>query len=403
MNWSRTRAQILHWLLSDDYRPEYLFALLTPNAHPALMVARRNELILTRVRTLAAVFGVLTVAWIPIDLVMLPWHTAALMALTRLAAGGAFAYVARATHRTASLLRVYGSLAQMYAVPTAFYFISLLLLRQTGLGPLAHVALSVYGILPIIAMAGLGVFPLTIVETAVFAAPIVLGELFALNLHLATFLPGGAVDLIWLLCLMAGIALIVAVSQLGFAMALLGQTLHDPLTGCYTRGSIAEMLELHFRVSARYRSPLAVAFVDLDHFKSVNDTYGHEAGDRVLTEAAGRIRAMLRGADCVGRWGGEEFVVVFPGKTADAALRCLERIRSSGLGRRPSGAAITASVGVAERLVDDCAAWASLVSIADQRMYAAKSAGRDCIMGPERIFALRPSDVEVGTRSCVLG
>ena len=387
--WSSARAQFLHSLLSDDYRPEHLSCLLWPRAHPPLMAERRNALILSRVRALSLVFAVLTLLWITIDAVTLPARTAALLALARVAASGAFFLLAGATRRVSSLRRVYGTLMAFYAVPTLFYFASLLLLHQAGMSRTAEVALHAYGVLPVVAMAGLGVFPLTIVETAIFAAPIVIGELLALRFHLGAFLPGGAADALWLLVLMAGIALVVAVSQLGFALALVGQSLQDRLTGCYSRASITELLELHFNVSARFGSPLAVAFVDLDEFKAINDQHGHDAGDRVLAEAASRIRAVLRGADCVGRWGGEEFLVVLPGKTAAAAMQCMETIRSRGLGLRPAGQALTGSVGVAERITDGCSAWPSLVRIADQRMYAAKGAGRNCIVGPLRE---RPSE-----------
>ena len=383
LSWSLTRAKFLHGLLSDDFRPEHLACLLSPRGHPPLMAGRRNELILTRVRALALIFAVLTLLWIPLDAVLLPARTAQVLALARIAASIAFGVLAGATRRASSLPRVYASLIVFYAVPTVFYFASLALLRQAGLGIAAHVALHAYGVLPVVAMAGLGVFPLTILETSVLAAPIVLGELLALRFHLGAFLPGGAADAVWLLVLMAGIALTVAVSQLGFALALVAQSLQDPLTGSYSRASITELLDLHFKVSARYGSPLAVAFVDLDEFKMVNDQYGHEAGDRVLAEAAGSIRAQLRGADCVGRWGGEEFVVVLPGKSAAVATQCMEALRARGLGRRPNGQATTGSIGVAERTADGCAGWTSLVRIADQRMYAAKSAGRNCIVGPQ--------------------
>ena len=380
---SLVRAQLLHWLLSDDYRPEYLSYLLAPRAYPSLMAGRRNQLILTRVRALSLLFAALTLLWIPLDLVALPARTAGFLALARACASAAFVLLAASTRREPSLPRVYASLAVFYAIPTLFYFVSLALLRPVGPGStLAGIALHAYGILPVVAMAGLGVFPLTILETSIFAAPILLGEWFALHLHWGTFLPGGAADALWLLILMAGVALVVAVSQLGFALALVGQSLHDPLTGCYSRTSIEELLELHFQVSARFGSPLAVAFIDLDAFKSINDEYGHEAGDRVLAEAARGIRAMLHAADCVGRWGGEEFVVVFPGKPAAAALQCLRMMRARGLGQRPGGGPVTGTVGVAERMADACPAWEALVRIADQRMYVGKSAGRNCIVGP---------------------
>ena len=383
-NWSVPKAKLLHWLISDEYRAEHLKSVFWPPAHSVLMSTRRCELILTRVRLLSVAFAVLTLIWIPVDAATLPAHVAGVLAVGRILASLALACLAVITRRPASLLRIYGSLVALYAVPTAFFFGSLLLFRQPGLGTVARIALDIYGVLPVVAMAGLGVFPLTVVETAAFSTPIVIGEIIAYRVHLGAFLPGGMIDAVWLLCLMAGIAIVVGASQLAFAVALVGRSLQDSLTGCYSRSSIAELLEMHFSASERNRAPLSVAFLDLDHFKAVNDKFGHEAGDGVLMNAARKIRATLRGFECIGRWGGEEFVIVFPGKTALEAIACIEALRMSGLGFLPDGRAITVSVGVTERIADKCAAAMSLVRLSDQRMYAAKEAGRDRVIGPEQ-------------------
>ena len=383
MSRSPAIARLVSWFLPEEYRAERLCSLFWPRVHPPLIATRRNELIASRVRALAVIFGILTLLWIPIDLLTLPLRTAALLTVGRLAAGGAFAYLASLTRRPPSAGRIYRSLVVLYAVPTVFYFASLMLLRQPGLGPYARTALEAYWALPIVAMAGLGIFPLTVLETVLFSVPIVVGEIMALSLHLGVFFPGGIVDAAWMMFLMAGIAIFVGISQLNFTIALVGQSLRDPLTGCYSRGSVSEMLDLHFKVCARVDSPLAVAFLDLDRFKAINDTFGHDAGDRVLVAAARAIQAALRGTQCVGRWGGEEFIVIFPGETAAEAIDSIERLRRAGLGQSPDGRPVTVSVGVAERITDRCGAWPSLVRVADQRMYAAKSAGRDCLAGPE--------------------
>lgn len=402
LNWARTKVQFLHWILpDDDYRPEQLGCVFWPRAHSPLMAARRSDLILARVRALAAIFAILTLAWIPIDFVMLPARTAGVLAILRIVASAAFVSLAveAETSRSPLLRRIYTNLVLLYAVPTTLYFGSLLLLQQPGLGTIARIALDAYGVLPVVAMAGLGVFPLTIIETSVFSVPIVIGEVIAFRLHLGAFMPGGIADAVWLLFLMAGIALVVGASQLSFAVALVARSLQDPLTACFTRGSIAELINLHFNVSSRVNSPLAVAFFDLDNFKAINDKFGHDAGDQVLAAAARSIRAELRGSECVGRWGGEEFVVVFPGKTVNQVIQTIERIRSVGLGRQPSGEPITASVGIAERIADECPIWPSLVRIADQRMYAAKRAGRNRVVGPERDRPMRPT----GTTASLVG
>lgn len=382
MNDSRPKLSILTWLLSNEYRPHALLQLLWPRTHPPLIAARRNSMVLSRVRALAGVFAILTTLWIPIDLLTLPAHVASVLMVMRIAASGALFYLMALTRRRASLWRLYRSLALLYFIPTVFYFTSLMLLRSPGLGPYAHIALEVYWVLPVVAMAGLGIFPLTIAESAAFSIPIIVGELIALYAHLGVFFPGGIIDATWLMILMGGIAVFVGMSQLSFAIVLVGQSVNDVLTGCYTRRSVSELLDLHFRVSSRVGYPLAVAFLDLDHFKNINDQFGHEVGDHVLASAAQGIQAALHGTECAGRWGGEEFVIVFPGKSAPEAIGSIQQIRSTGLARCPGPRAVTVSVGVAERTVDHCADWSSLVRTADERMYAAKKAGRDRVCGP---------------------
>lgn len=379
---SRVGGHLLNWLLSGEYRPGRLRQLLWPLAYPPLIAIRRNALILSRIRALASVFGVLTVLWIPLDLLTLPAHVAGILAIMRIGACAAFFYLVAMSRRRPTLWLAYRGLVVLYAIPTVFYFASLMLLRTPGLGPYARMALQVYWALPVVAMAGIGIFPLTMVESAAFCLPIIIGEVVALDAHLGVFFPGGVIDAAWMMILMSGIAVFVAISQLSFAMVLVGQSINDALTACYSRGSVSELLDLHFKVSARLGSPLAVAFLDLDHFKEVNDRFGHEVGDQVLVAAAQSIRAALRGAECAGRWGGEEFLVIFPDKSATEAIHSIQQIRSTGLGRRPEGRVVTVSVGVAERIADHCGDWRALVRIADQRMYDVKRAGRNRVHGP---------------------
>lgn len=379
----RFGRHFLERLLSDELRRAQLRCLLFPRAHPRLVGIRRNALILSRIHAVAAAFGILTLAWLPIDLIALPMRDGAIFSVLRVAASAGFAFLVLFTRRRQSLGRVYLSLVLLYAIPTVFYFTSLLLLRHSGLGLYARTALEAYWALPAVAMAGLGIFPLTLVESIAFSLPVITGEALAFALHLGVFFPGGIIDALWMMFLMGGIAAVVGLSQLSFSLALVSQSLRDGLTGCYARASISELIELNFKDSLRTGSPCAVAFLDLDRFKEINDLHGHEAGDQVLIEAVRRIGSTLRATDCLGRWGGEEFVVVLPGSTGAEAVQTIQRIRAQGLGRRPGGKAVTVSAGVSERIADQCDDWLSLVRIADQRMYAVKSAGRDRVCGPE--------------------
>jgi diguanylate cyclase (GGDEF) domain len=123
-----------------------------------------------------------------------------------------------------------------------------------------------------------------------------------------------------------------------------------------------------------------VAFIDLDDFKQVNDAHGHEAGDQVLTAAAEQVRASLRTGDMLARWGGEEFILIFPNTFSKDAVQALERLREAGFGLRPEGTPVTASIGLAERIQDKPADYKKLVEIADRRMYLAKQGGKNRVV-----------------------
>ena len=172
--------------------------------------------------------------------------------------------------------------------------------------------------------------------------------------------------------------------------ARLSQRLHemsnrDGLTRQLNHRAIYERLTEELERARRYRYPLSVILCDMDHFKEVNDTYGHLAGDAVLREGAEVLRSSLRTGDLLGRYGGEEFLAVLPQIELDAARAAAERLRLGLEGlpvKLPSGseARITASFGVAS--LDELGASATsdlLVSLADRRLYDAKAAGRNCV------------------------
>ncbi|HEV8581629.1 MAG TPA: diguanylate cyclase [Thermoanaerobaculia bacterium] len=168
----------------------------------------------------------------------------------------------------------------------------------------------------------------------------------------------------------------------------LSQRLHelstlDGLTRQLNHRVIYERLTEELERARRYRYPLSVVLCDLDHFKDVNDTHGHLAGDAVLREGAAVLRRCLRGTDLLGRYGGEEFLAVLPQVDLNAACVAAERLRQGLEGhavRLPGGAEIwiTASFGVASRdELTDPRSGDLLVSLADRRLYEAKAAGRN--------------------------
>jgi two-component system, cell cycle response regulator len=157
------------------------------------------------------------------------------------------------------------------------------------------------------------------------------------------------------------------------------QLFEDPLTRLYNRRFLFSQLEALASGARRHGRPLAVAMVDLDGFKAVNDTHGHEAGDEVLIAAAEALQRALRAEDVLGRLGGEEFLALLPDTDADAAARTSERLRAA-VAAAGGPVAVTASVGWA--VLEDAEEPDAVVRRADSALYAAKAAGRNRVRGP---------------------
>ena len=151
---------------------------------------------------------------------------------------------------------------------------------------------------------------------------------------------------------------------------------HDFLTGIYNRRFLIEQARTILALGLRHRFPVSLIMLDLDHFKQVNDSYGHAAGDAVLVELSTYIRRLIRVTDIFGRYGGEEFIVFMPHTELDDAAKLADRIREGVKESRFNDLQITISMGVsvaneATRTLDD------LIDNADTALYEAKDAGRD--------------------------
>lgn len=155
----------------------------------------------------------------------------------------------------------------------------------------------------------------------------------------------------------------------------------DELTELPNRRGASRQLEVLMSRAKRHGQQLAVMLVDADRFKAINDDHGHAVGDLVLRELAQRLRERVRREDLVGRWGGEEFLIALPETTRDGAVAVAEALRAAIADRPmavgPVAMPVTVSIGVA--------GWAGepleqLVERSDRALYAAKAAGRDCVM-----------------------
>lgn len=167
----------------------------------------------------------------------------------------------------------------------------------------------------------------------------------------------------------------------------------DPLTGLYNRRFLDEYLRIHMAMARRQNAPISFIAIDLDHFKNVNDTYGHEAGDQVLSEMGVTIRNTVRASDLPVRVGGEEFLVVMPDTSEAGAVTFAIRLQANLRERRyralPEDARVTASIGIA-LYPDDGDSVGQILRAADASLYESKSAGRDriTVRGAPPIFGL---------------
>jgi diguanylate cyclase (GGDEF)-like protein len=153
----------------------------------------------------------------------------------------------------------------------------------------------------------------------------------------------------------------------------------DALTGAANRGAIFEDAARLFGRCRREGRPFSLIMLDLDHFKTVNDTLGHQAGDRLLRCFADTVRGALRPSDLVGRYGGEEFIVVLPGTTAEIAHAMAERVRHAfaASNKLLDGWPLDATVSAGVASASPGMTLEALIGAADEAMYAAKKAGRN--------------------------
>ncbi|MBF0255101.1 MAG: GGDEF domain-containing protein [Gammaproteobacteria bacterium] len=370
----------LEWLLgATELSGERLRSLISRSAHTAYFTRYRRILINQRIRVISALFALLTLAWIPLDLLLLPSDSALVISGLRILSALTFLFLALnhpPAHEPCQL-----RLLILFLTPLVFYLLAIQQLQGLELLGWSAVLVQVYSLLPFIVIIGVTIFPLTLLESLGLAVLPILSMLLS-----PLVADPGQFQFIakaWLLFLMFGVTLLATSIQLNFMLSLLHRISYDPLTGVLSRSTVNELIDLYFHLALDQQAPFALAFVDLDRFKSINDQYGHEMGDEALRSAARTLNQHFRRSDMVIRWGGEEFLVIFPNTDLDGARLVLERLTHDWLGLRPDGQPLTASIGVAEKLTDGVSDWPQLLELADQRMYQAKQTGRaKVVLGP---------------------
>ena len=158
----------------------------------------------------------------------------------------------------------------------------------------------------------------------------------------------------------------------------------DALTGLDNRRAMLERGRGEVKLALRTGAPVSVIVCDLDHFKNINDKYGHEAGDAALVRTAQVLRAALRESDALGRWGGEEFISVLPATNATGAREVAERMRlaieAMQFDNVPERTTISLGVATSQATADAGLEWDLLIKEADQRLYRAKNEGRNRVV-----------------------
>jgi len=181
------------------------------------------------------------------------------------------------------------------------------------------------------------------------------------------------------------------------------QACHDEMTGLWNRGAILRILESEVARARRQGHTVAIMMADLDHFKRINDRHGHLAGDEVLRQVALRLQSNLRAYDSIGRYGGEEFLIVVPHLTPDGLVVMAERLRHA-VGDQPvemgeTSFPVSISIGVAPAKTAGNPTMDDIIRPADEALYRAKARGRNCVEAAPQIPAglLPPPEVAAGT------
>ena len=155
----------------------------------------------------------------------------------------------------------------------------------------------------------------------------------------------------------------------------------DELTGCYNRLGLEELADKYISQATRQERPISLAMVDIDHFKRINDAYGHDTGDRVLRTLGKLLRRKCRKSDVVARWGGEEFVLLLPDTNREQGRAALHKLRKLVVGMCAiKGETVTASFGFTSIEAPQRPQLNAMITCADKALYQAKKEGRNCVI-----------------------
>ena len=352
--------------------------LLAPFSHPYALKRVRGLLIISRIQQIAIVFSLMTIGWIAVDIVLLPWPLWKQLAIGRIITCIIFFGLGKINLKSkpdrALLL-----LVSVYAIILIFLFFAAYSMQEYVLNQTSAQYAAIYYFSPFALAASIAFFPLTLLE-AVFllAVPIVTAMFLYIGMFQTIMSDAVGYQVLWTLALTLVTSAVASMSQMGFLLGFYRDMAYDKLTGLPLRKIGETTLNQVVAIAIRNNFACSILLLDLDNFKKINDSFGHETGDLVLSTVGERLKNTLRQQDVAVRWGGEEFLIALPNANKEQAEIFLKRFAIAGLGTAPDGTPISASFGIAEVNADQEKNLHALIALADTRLYAAKRAGRNC-------------------------
>jgi diguanylate cyclase (GGDEF)-like protein len=377
MQFFRSLLKTVTGVNSDNLTIEKMGKLLTANSHSPLLTRRRALVILSRIRLLSFVSAILYLMGLALDFTYFDDTVFDKLAFFRCTAAVMMLLLVFGIRNADSLQSAHRAIFIFIGVNIVFQAFFQPLVLPDYFQSITDLPTAGYAIYPFLIAACLAIFPLNIKEIFLAVVLFLTAELLIVTLATTELNPQPGLGILISLLSACALSSYSAISQLSYMVSLVEQASVDTLTNCYSRNSGEEILDVQYRIATRQQTHLSLIFLDIDNFKIINDRYGHEMGDKVLKTAAHHIRKGLRDSDISIRWGGEEFVMLLPHTDADGATRAVRRLRAAGLGNRPEGAPLTASIGIAELTTAGTTNWAELVDLADAEMYRAKTDGKN--------------------------
>ncbi|VAX14468.1 hypothetical protein MNBD_GAMMA24-2307 [hydrothermal vent metagenome] len=366
--------KLMEWLRRTNFND-----LTNSETHSKDFNGSRAEYIYMRIRLLSFMFSVMALIWIPVDILIVPKDAFGSILELRIAYSGLFLLLGLSSSGPQSLRCARLRLSAFVLIPCLFYVGSRLVFNtDTGI----EGALVGYSFLPYLTVVLLAIFPLTLYEGIGYASLVGLTFLGS-EIYFGGLLTISALGDIWLLTLLAGIAVWAQLAQLHMLLRLYREASRDTLTGLVNRRVLNKWLKLEITRARQHQRPLSILLFDLDFFKRVNDTYGHLTGDKVLQAFARLLKRDLANYNLIGRYGGEEFLAVLPDLDEAKAMAIADHIRKNChtvKTKGPEGCLVSFTVSIGVTGLRDMDTTETLVNRVDKGLYSAKMKGRDIVV-----------------------